>query len=123
MGTQVLSPARATREDDVGSQVETWAESWNILTQIDPAAEALPDSYQKSALRMILCGNINTHVDLSFSKPGPEPTMAELMGEIRRYAGIKRSEVWVGQGRNAMEVDAVAPKEGERDDPTGVPSW
>ena len=34
MRTKVLSPARATREEDVGSQVEKWAENWNILTHI-----------------------------------------------------------------------------------------
>ena len=37
--------------------------------------------------------------------------MIELLSEIRRYAGIKRSDVWVRQGRNAMDVDAVMSKE------------
>ena len=105
MRTKVLSPARATKEEDVGAMVEKWAENWNRLVQIDSAAADLPESYQKSALRMILCGTIKTHIDMRFSKPGPEPSMVELIGEIRRYAGIKRSEVWVKQGRNAMEVD------------------
>ena len=91
----------------------TWAEKWIRLTQLDPTAENLPDTYQTSALRMILCGNIKTHVDLKFSRPGPEPSMTELRGEIRRYAGIKRSEIWATQGRHAMEVDAVSPKEGD----------
>ena len=62
--TPVLSPSRAAKEEDVGVLVEKCAETLNILTQLDPTAAEVPDTYQNSALRMILCGTINTHVDL-----------------------------------------------------------
>ena len=78
--------------------------------------------FQVSYGEMVLCDNIKTRIDLRFSKPGPEPTMTDLMWEIRRRAGIKRSEVWARQGRNALAVDAVTPKAGESEDANRVPA-
>ena len=95
-------------------------ENWNRLVQIDKAADQLPEKFRIAALRTILTGDIETHINLKMSKPGPEPTLQEVVTEVRRYTSIARAQAMINNGTQ-MELDNVeSPTSDKKESP---PAW
>ena len=72
------------------------------LKIVYPDYNELPDAYQIAALRGMLTGKYNDHIDMKLAVRDYDKD--ELLNKVRRYAALKRREA---KHPNAMEVDAV----------------
>ena len=69
---------------------------------LTPDYKDLPDAYQVAALRGMLTGKYRDHIDMKLAERDMQKD--ELLGEIRRYAVLKRQQ---RKSPDAMDVDAV----------------
>ena len=99
---RVIRPNQAKREEDIARCIEEWNESLMELKRVDPDYKDLPDAYQVAALRGMLTGKYRDHIDMKLAERDMQKD--ELLGEIRRYAVLKRQQ---RKSPDAMDVDAV----------------
>ena len=67
----IMQPPKCTHEHQISAAIERWEEKFRALREDDREME-LPDSWQMTALRMMLCGGIQKSVEYR------EPNIEEL---------------------------------------------
>jgi hypothetical protein len=102
---RVIRPNQANREEDIARCIEEWNESLMELKRVDPDYKDLPDAYQVAALRGMLTGKYRGHIDMKLAERDMKKD--ELLGEIRRYAVLKRQQ---RKSPDAMDVDEVTQR-------------
>jgi len=102
---RVIRPNQAKREEDIARCIEEWNESLMELKRVDPDYKDLPDAYQVAALRGMLTGKYRDHIDMKLAEKDMKKD--ELLGEIRRYAVLKRQQ---RKSPDAMDVDEVTQR-------------
>ena len=84
-----MKPSPVKSGEDIADAVESWEREELELRKLDPITEELPDVYRMIALKCLLSGRIQEHVEL---QSGRLMTYAALRQEIMTYVVQRRRQ-------------------------------
>ena len=84
----IMQPPKCTHEHEISNAIERWEEKCRALREDDREME-LPDSWKMTALRMMLCGEIQKSVEY---REKEFKTYEELRAVVVKWAISRKIE-------------------------------